>query len=208
MAGLMKLMDGISWIEGSDYCSNVYVLMDDKTCIVIDTADGTVDIERVIGRKPDYCILTHGHGDHTGGIKEDWNTFLRAEDFREEFPYRVPAGVKKLESNRLAVGSFDLEIIHTPGHTKGSVCVLERNRSILFTGDTLFSDGWIGRTDMPGGNDRDMLASLKLLLGRFAKEKNARIVIPFDFDSCRLDVSILCGGHGTPKDFRVGSFRG
>jgi glyoxylase-like metal-dependent hydrolase (beta-lactamase superfamily II) len=201
MSKLMKLADDLFWIEGSDYCSNAYVLKDDKNCIVIDTGDGTTDIEKELDRKPDYCMLTHGHIDHTGGVKEDWNTFLRPEDFRSEFPYKVPSSVKKLDLENLKLGSFDLEIMHTPGHTRGGICILERKRDILFTGDTLFSEGWIGRTDMPGGNDRDMIASLKLLLGRFAKDKDAKIIIPFDFDSCPLNVSFLCSGHGTPKRF-------
>lgn len=201
MPKLSKLTEGCFWIEGSDYCSNAYILKDDRNCIVIDTGDGTTDIERELGRKPDYCILTHGHVDHTSGVKENWNTFLRLEDFRSEFPYKVPSGVKKLDFENLKLGSFDLEIIRTPGHTKGGICILEKNMNVLFTGDTLFSEGWIGRTDMPGGNDKDILLSLKLLLGRFAKDKEMRIVIPFDFDAYPLNVSFLCSGHGTPKRF-------
>ena len=198
---LEKLAEDVFWIEGSDYCSNIYILMDKATAIVIDTGDGTTDIEREIGRKPDLCVFTHGHMDHTKGAKEGWDCCLRKEDFRKEFPYFVPDFVKPLESDRITLGSFDLEIIRTPGHTKGGICLLEKKRNVLFTGDTLFSEGWIGRTDMPGGNDRDMIASLELLLSRFAKDKDAKIIIPFDFDSCELNVSCLCSGHGTPKRF-------
>ncbi len=54
----------------------------------------------------------------------------------------------------------DLTVIHTPGHSAGSLCLYSESRGILFTGDTLFCEG-IGRTDIPGGNQKDILASIR-----------------------------------------------
>jgi glyoxylase-like metal-dependent hydrolase (beta-lactamase superfamily II) len=73
-------------------------------------------------------------------------------------------------------GKFELEFIHTPGHTKGSVCILEKKSGVLFSGDTLFADGNYGRTDLLGGSQEQMDKSLALLK--------------------TIDYKVLCPGHG------------
>lgn len=192
-----RLIEGCFWIRGSDFCSNIYFLKDEAMTIVIDTGDGSVELKE----KADYCFLTHGHADHTGGTRKDWDCFLRKEDFRNDFPFSVPDYVKPLDSNKLKIGSFDLEIINTPGHTQGSICIFEKNRRVLFTGDTLFSDGWIGRTDFPGGSEEKMHSSLIRLLSKFAKTKSLgeRIEVPVEIDPLGLELSFICSGHGEPR---------
>jgi len=74
------------------------------------------------------------------------------------------------------LGNFKLKVLFTPGHTVGSVCFLEQKNKILFSGDALFNNG-VGRTDLPGGSAKQLLASLELL------EKT--------------DFEILCPGHGS-----------
>ena len=78
-----------------------------------------------------------------------------------EIPPSVPA-VDLAEGGRVRFGEIDLEVLHTPGHTEGSVCLLSRADGLLLSGDTLFSGSW-GRTDLPGGSDEQMAASLARL---------------------------------------------
>jgi len=68
------------------------------------------------------------------------------------------------EGDRLEIGALQFRVLHTPGHTEGSVCLYEADRGLLMAGDVLFR-GSYGRTDMPGGNEEQMVASLRRLLG-------------------------------------------
>lgn len=68
------------------------------------------------------------------------------------------------EGDILRIGDLQFRVLHTPGHTEGSVCLYEANQRLLLSGDVLFS-GSYGRTDLPGGNDDQMVASLRRLLG-------------------------------------------
>ena len=65
------------------------------------------------------------------------------------------------EGDELTIAGLEIKVLHTPGHTPGSVCYLIENE--LFTGDTLFEQGW-GRTDLPGGNEHEMYASLRRIM--------------------------------------------
>lgn len=80
-----------------------------------------------------------------------------------EIPPSVPA-VELAEGGRVRVGAVDLEVLHTPGHTEGSVCLYAADDGLLFSGDTLFRAGW-GRTDLPGGSAEAMAESLARLAG-------------------------------------------
>jgi len=200
-----KIVEDCFFIAGSEMSSNIYILKDKKSTIIIDTGDGGVEIKE----KPDFVFLTHGHFDHTGGVREDWgenwDVFLRKEDFIKGFPYHTPKNAKELKVNHITIGSFDLDFIHTPGHTPGGITIFEKNRKILFTGDTLFSDGWIGRTDLLGGNEELLFKSLKTLVVRFASDETRKGVekdgmdIPLNVRGLFKDsISIFCPGHGLP----------
>jgi len=78
-----------------------------------------------------------------------------------EIPPSVPA-VDLAEGGHVRFGEIDLEVLHTPGHTEGSVCLLSHADGLLLSGDTLFSGSW-GRTDLPGGSDEQMADSLARL---------------------------------------------
>ena len=173
--GSNELAPGISVIYGHEkalgICSNVYLLESDAGTLMIDSGNGELELE-----KPLQVILTHGHFDHTRGVRDGWNAFMHRADFMNEIPYYTPMGVKSLSLARIKWGKFELEVIHTPGHTPGSVCILEKRNRILFSGDTIFPEGGRGRTDFKGGDEKAMAKSLEMLK--------------------KLDYKMLCAGHG------------
>ena len=80
-------------------------------------------------------------------------------------PFPIPPVIPTrdlCEGDRIRAGSIDLEVLHTPGHTEGSISLVDAHAGILYSGDTLFRGAW-GRTDLPGGDDHAMLDSLKRL---------------------------------------------
>jgi glyoxylase-like metal-dependent hydrolase (beta-lactamase superfamily II) len=84
----------------------------------------------------------------------------------------IPA-VELAEGGEVRFGDIRLTVLHTPGHTEGSVCLLDRDAGLLFSGDTLFAGGW-GRVDLPGGDPTDMAASL----ARLSELEDATEVFP------------------------------
>jgi glyoxylase-like metal-dependent hydrolase (beta-lactamase superfamily II) len=172
--------------------TNVYLLADPATseALAIDTATPSVDwlvanLERR-GWTLKLVVSTHGHWDHIGdnaAVQEHTGAPIavhpldrdRLEHPRTEFaPFPIPPSVPAIElaeGGRIDLGALRLEVLHTPGHTEGSCCLLERESHLLFTGDTLFQAGW-GRTDLPGGSPEAMADSLARLarLGREAGE--------------------------------------
>ena len=133
-----------------------------------------VELVREIGLEPEAILLTHGHIDHTnaaGDLRRRYRSRVichRADrDMVEEAAQptlwdlvRNPCNVdQELDgAANIRVGGREIEVIHTPGHTGGSVCY--RLGQYLFSGDTLFK-GSIGRTDLPGGSDAEMMNTLR-----------------------------------------------
>ncbi len=166
---------------------NCYVIHYDKEAVCIDPGgDFNVIIDYITKNdlKLNKIILTHGHFDHIGASKalydkynadvyineNDYNLYLNVNDFIPSFmdypPIEVPKKVKFVE-DRLYFGDKYFNVIHTPGHTKGSVSYYCEEVGVIFTGDTLFK-GSIGRTDLPGGDYKSIMHSIKnkiLLLG-------------------------------------------
>ncbi|PIZ98000.1 MBL fold metallo-hydrolase, partial [Candidatus Micrarchaeota archaeon CG_4_10_14_0_2_um_filter_49_7] len=126
-------------------------------------------------KEPALVILTHNHFDHSQGVKEGWNVYLHEKDLEERKFAHVPKNAKRIDFESIRFHEFEFEIHNTPGHTPGSIVLLEKKTKILFSGDTLFAGGYPGRTDLEGGNERDMENSLKFI------EK--------------LDYGLLCPGH-------------
>ncbi|MEM2174389.1 MAG: MBL fold metallo-hydrolase [Candidatus Micrarchaeia archaeon] len=177
-----KVLKDVYFYKGHDYCSNAYLLVDEKVKILIDSGNGELNFEE----KPDYVFLTHGHMDHTLGSKE-FRSYLRKEDFRNEFPYFKPPNAIEINFTKMKISSFDFEFIHTPGHTEGSMCIFEKKRKILFTGDTIFSDGWVGRTDLPGGNYKKLEESIKRIFSIFGK-KIWKVEFPLDLSEIKVSI--------------------
>src|SRR6185369_12118223 len=76
----------------------------------------------------------------------------------------IVAAVDLKDGDHIVFGAIDLEVLHTPGHTPGSICLLTGSGGVLFSGDTLFSGAW-GRTDLAGGSPAQLVDSLRRLAG-------------------------------------------
>lgn len=156
-----------------DYQTNCYIIREaaSKTCCVVDpgySPDLILKYIRENGLELEAILLTHGHFDHVGGVKAiametDCDVYLRAEEL--SMPPMMTAGklyYTKIypASGTLNLAGLTIRVIHTPGHTPGSVCLIVDDTMI--SGDTLFA-GSCGRTDFPGGSWAQMNASLKAL---------------------------------------------
>ena len=155
------------------YQTNCYIIhdADSKTCCVIDPGfepDTVLDKLDALGLTCEAILLTHGHFDHVGAVKEiaaetGCKVYLCAEDL--SMPPMMTAGQLYYtntygEGDTLSLAGLDISVLHTPGHTPGSVCLL--CETALFSGDTLFA-GSCGRTDLPGGDWATIVKSLRRL---------------------------------------------
>jgi glyoxylase-like metal-dependent hydrolase (beta-lactamase superfamily II) len=160
--------------------TNVHVLADERTrkAIAIDTAIPSLAwiADELAAREwtLELIVSTHGHWDHTGdnaavaghtGASIAVHPLDRAMLERPdplwapfEIPPSIPA-VELAEGGEVRFGSIALRVLHTPGHTPGSVCLWDVDGGRLFSGDTLFAGGW-GRVDLPGGSAEQIVASL------------------------------------------------
>jgi len=138
-----------------------YIIADDATkeSAVVDSSFNAGEITRILraeNLKLKYIINTHGHSDHTAGNAELRSIFgARIVAYKLS---RINSDVKVDDGDVIRVGSIPVKVIHTPGHTRDSLCLLVNNQKLL-TGDTLFV-GECGRTDLPGGNSKDLYHSL------------------------------------------------
>ncbi len=170
--------------------SNTYVLYDDEgKAAIVDPTELVVrqSVLRFIsseGLEPQVIINTHGHWDHISGnrllkytfgipiaihsldrefpLRPDLNLGAFLGKFQEQYDTSPPADISLQDGDRI----FHMEVIHTPGHTPGSICLAypgRENPSLLLSGDTLFMDS-IGRVDLPMGSEEEMLKSLRRLI--------------------------------------------
>lgn len=165
--------------------TNCYIAKNKETgeALIIDPADSPSKIElkvNAMGARPVAVLLTHGHFDHIMGVeavREKYQIPVYAcrqeEEMLREPSVNMTDQMGKSCSIRPDVflddlqvfeaAGFSIQMIHTPGHTKGSCCYYLKEEGVLFSGDTLFS-GSVGRTDFPGGSASQIRNSLHRLL--------------------------------------------
>jgi len=162
---------------------NCTILADEETreAIVVDPGD---EISRIHRRLTDLgltlkqILITHAHIDHIGGaLKLKSLTgapiFLNEEDIPQlqimaeqaawvgvETPATAPPDEALTDGRRVGLDNYTAQVIHTPGHTQGSICLHFAPLGMVLAGDTLFA-GSIGRTDLPGGNDKQIIHSIQ-----------------------------------------------
>ena len=175
------------------YQTNCYLVYDETaaTCVVIDPGyeAETVLLEaKRLGKTVEAILLTHGHFDHVGAVKDlvaetGCKVYLCENDLA--MPTQLTAGPLYYtdlygEGDTVALAGLSFKVLHTPGHTPGSVCL--QCEDTIFSGDTLFW-GSCGRTDLPGGSWATIQKSLKRLAALPGDFK----VCPGHGDSTRLD---------------------
>ena len=156
-----------------DFQTNCYLIHDEnsKRCCVIDPgyeAETILDHLSYLGLTLEAILLTHGHFDHTGAVRDlaaetGCDVYIHPEDLT--MPPMLTGGPLHYtktygEGTQLKLAGLEIGVLHTPGHTPGSVCLL--CETSMFSGDTLF-EGSCGRTDLPGGNWAAIVTSLKRL---------------------------------------------
>lgn len=173
----------IHTLAGRGYASNCYLIVSDGHAIVIDPSLSLADARRALGTALptiDLILLTHAHFDHllyltewreeTGAplamhaleahaladpMKTAFSLFLGRQDV-----FAPPEQVLH-DGSILKVGKESLRVLSTPGHTVGSICIF--GDGCVFTGDTVFTDGGYGRTDLFGGDSHALFESIRML---------------------------------------------
>jgi hydroxyacylglutathione hydrolase len=195
MGGVRKI-GNVVVIRLSDIDSNIYMIGD----TIIDSGTGfnftrlyqVFKLLKIDFKNIRHIVNTHGHFDHIGGngyfinadvsIHEaDADIVEKGDDkksYAEFFDGKLKpkeVGRRLKEGDSVKADGMEFEVMHTPGHTPGSICLYDAKSKTLITGDTVFSDG-VGRTDMPGGNEEQLKESIDRLAS--------------------LEVSRLLPGHG------------
>lgn len=146
----------------SQYGDNFsYIIADEATqdAAVVDSSFNAEEIKRILKNRCfrlKYIIDTHGHSDHISG-DSDLQSALGGQIVAHRLS-RSPVDVTVDNGDVLNVGAVEIKVLYTPGHTADGICLLVNGEKLL-TGDTLFV-GECGRTDLPGGNSRNLYDSL------------------------------------------------
>jgi len=175
-------MERISRVVGP-LATNVHVLADERSreAIAIDTAIPSLAWipDELAARRWTLKLIvsTHGHWDHVGdnaAVADATGAQIAVHQLDREAlvhpvplaaPFEIPPcvpAVELAEGGEIRFGEIRLGVLHTPGHTPGSVCLKSADDGLLFSGDTLFAGGW-GRVDLPGGSPEAMAASIARL---------------------------------------------
>lgn len=180
--------------------TNAYVITDEfsKETIVIDPGaepEKIIEMVKILGGKVKYIVLTHCHVDHAAAVPEikaalDGKVIIHTLEkdsvnnpdvaLYSELglaPRIIDIDARVNDGDIIHIGNIEFKIIHTPGHTRGGICLYCPSEKLLISGDTLFNGSW-GRTDLPTSNFVDIIASIS----------NKLMILPED--------TIVYPGHG------------
>lgn len=178
----------IQRFQDLNYAQNTYVVIDNNHCVVIDPGFNGEEVSRYLESQAlilEAILFTHLHYDHTAGIRffRQYHVPVymhsidldRAEEanyhYGKQFPEYIPLSFPKMspleEGMVLPIPGFPFQVLHTPGHTQGSVCFsIEKH---LFTGDTLFAES-VGRTDLASGSAKSLNQSLLKIMKKHSNQ--------------------------------------
>ncbi len=180
--------------------TNCYIIVDEDTkeTMVIDPAGECDKIEemlKTLEAKLKYIVLTHCHGDHTGAVEQLKNDMggkvlihrieeeginnpnINMTEYMGMQNTNIKVDSRLNDGDLIHIGKIEFKVIHTPGHTKGGICLYSEEFKMLFSGDTVFRRTW-GRTDLPTGSFVDIIRSIT----------NKLMILPED--------TIIYPGHG------------
>jgi len=174
---------------GGNLESNGYVIYDREQgeCYIVDpgyNGEKFLKIVEELGLSLKGILLTHHHYDHVGGVDKikavtGCPVYIHSAD---SDMYKKQADVLLENGDRLQLGDEEIKVIHTPGHTRGSVCYYSEQSRLVFTGDTIFNVD-LGRTDLGDGSPADMESSIRNVIDLW---KNDITIYPGHGDSCMM----------------------
>lgn len=211
-----QIAPNIHFRTSSSFDSNIGLISSNKKVVLVDTGTGmhSNDLRRdlknlgVSFSDVTDIVLTHSHIDHIGGvvaILEESDPAIHLHKSEAEminsgnmdltlsshFGVKLPPiRIDKMleEGDTVRFGEVSLEVLHTPGHSLGCVCMFEKSLSLMFTGDTMFPGASFGRVDFPTGSPEDLVASLKRL-----SEIDFEIALPGHMYPIKHDASKSAG---------------
>ncbi len=168
-----------------DFQTNCYVVRKDEAatdCLIVDTGLDSRDLAAFLEQRqlhPVAVVLTHGHVDHIAGLAEMRQRYPGTKVYIHKLDAKLladpranlsilagnpltaePADVLLEDGDTVQEAGMTLQVLHTPGHTPGGICLHAEQEGLVFAGDTLFADG-VGRTDFPGGNMEQLVESIR-----------------------------------------------